>query len=202
MNRSLPLALIALTTLAGGCKQPAAPATPDASAMELAQKVQDNRGTSLRPPARQPGPPRPEAPEKIAATSQLARKLVQDLLKAGIPPREVASVADTRGYRLFHWRYFQQARAWFEEAVRVDPTYELSLYNAARCTAALGDHKASIAHLATLEKLDTPLSRSRLVLGAEDPDLLAMQQKLQKLQKVKKVRKVKRVKRVKIPAKK
>ena len=184
-----------------GCNK-SAPAAPDASAAALAEKALEERGSSLKPPPRQPGPHRPETPDKILATSLEAQKLVKDLLRAGIPPREVASVADTRGYQFFHWRYFNRARLWFEQAVRVDPTYELSLYNAARCTAALGDHKASIAHLATLEKLDTPLSRSRLVLGAEDPDLLAMQQKLQKLQKVKKVRKVKRVKRVKIPAKK
>lgn len=171
-----------------GCNK-SAPAAPDASAAALAEKALEERGSSLKPPPRQPGPHRPETPDKILATSLEAQKLVKDLLRAGIPPREVASVADTRGYQFFHWRYFHRARLWFEQAVRVDPTYELSLYNAARCAAATGDHKAAIRHLQTLKKLNTPLSRSRLVLARVDPDLKAMQKKLEALKRTtKKVR--------------
>jgi len=171
--------LVLLAPWSCACNKPA-PATPDASAAALVEKALEDRGSSLKPPPRQPGPPRPETPEKIMATSLEAQKLVKDLLQTGISPREVASVADTRGYQFFHWRYFQRARLWFEQAVRVDPTYELSLYNAARCAAATGDHKAAVAHLTTLQRLETPLSRSRLVLANEDPDISAMRKKLAK----------------------
>ena len=170
--------LAALVLCGPGCKK--TPSAPDASAAAMAaQKALDNRGSSLRPPPRPPRAPRPETPDKKLAARREAQKQVKDLLKTGISPREVASVADTRGYQFFHWRYFQRAQLWFEQAVRVDPTYELSLYNAARCAAALGDHKAAIKHLTTLEGLDTPLSRSRLVLAREDPDLSAMKKRLE-----------------------
>ena len=187
MIRSLPLALALalLVSCSPGCKKPA-PAAPDSSAAARAEQALEDRGSSLKPPPRQPGPPRPETPEKIKAASLEANELVEDLLKAGISPREVASVADTRGYQYFHWRYFNRARLWFEQAVRVDPTYELSLYNAARCAAALGDHKAAIAHLQTLQRLETPLSRSRLVLAHADPDLAAMRKRLEQKSRGKK----------------
>ncbi len=170
--------LAALALALAACNRPR-PAAPDLSAAALQQQAEDNRGSSLKPPARKAGPARPETPKKVEATRKESAQLVKGLLGAGIPAREVASVADTRGYKYFHWRYFKRARIWFEHAVRVDPTFEMSLYNAARCAAATGDHKAAVAHLKTLEKLDTPMSRSRLVLANEDPDIAAMVKKLE-----------------------
>ena len=176
-NRRIFFVALALSLAA--CNKPAPAAQPDLSGAALQQKAEDNRGSSLKPPPRKPGPARPEAPENVEAAREESSSLVKGLLKAGIPPREVASVADTRGYKYFRWRYFKRARVWFEHAARVDPTYEMSLYNAARCAAALGDHKAAIAHLQTLEKLQTPLSRSRMVLANEDPDISAMKERLE-----------------------
>jgi Flp pilus assembly protein TadD len=85
--------------------------------------------------------------------------------------REVASVADMRGYRLYRRRVFGQARSWFLIAVEVDPSFELSLYNAARCSALLGEVRSARALLDRLRKLDTPLARARLEAAPSDPDL-------------------------------
>ena len=153
------------------CKSDRPAAPPDLSEASRQERLDDRRGSSLEPPRRQPGPARPEADHKVEATRREARKLVAGLLAAGIPHREVASVADTHGYKYFHWRYFRRARIWFEHAVRADPSYELSLYNAARCAAAQDDRRAALKHLLTLIKLDTPLSRSRMEMAIKDPDL-------------------------------
>ncbi len=167
-----PRSLLLLTLLAGpGCQrpppQPPAP-PPDAAASQVAQ---EQRGSTLQPAPRQAGPPRPESPAQLAAAAQEARARTAALLAAGVAPREAASVADTLGYRLYRQRRFGQARAWFERAVAADPTYELSLYNAARCAALLGDLSAALRHLRRLQALDTPLARSRLALALTDPDL-------------------------------
>jgi hypothetical protein len=123
------------------------------------------------PPPREEGPPRSESPAQVATAQLEANRLVLALSKGGVPSREVASVADMRGYRLYRGRLFAQARAWFLAATRVDPSFELSLYNAARCDALLGDGTQARAYLARLRRLDTPLARSRLRLAERDPDL-------------------------------
>lgn len=83
-------------------------------------------------------------------------------------------MADIRGYRLFKRRYFRQARIWFEAAVRSDPTFEPALFNAARAAAAAGDLAAARRHLRRLQRLNTPLARSRLRLAPSDRDLKAL----------------------------
>jgi hypothetical protein len=128
------------------------------------------------PPPREEGPPRPELPEHVAAAVREADTLVSALIKGGIPSREAASVADMRGYRLYRRRLFAQARAWFLAATRADPSFELSLYNTARCSALLGDRALAEAHLARLRRLDTPLARTRLQLSEGDPDLSLLRQ--------------------------
>jgi Flp pilus assembly protein TadD len=110
----------------------------------------------------------------MAAASEEARKLVQALVSGGVSVREAASVADMRGYRLYRRRAFGQARAWFRAAVSVDPDFELSLYNGARCAALLGDLGEARALLGRLRRLGTPVARARLELARTDPDLRAL----------------------------
>jgi hypothetical protein len=100
-----------------------------------------------------------------------SKELAAALLAGGIPSREVASVADMRGFRLFRTRYFRRARVWFERSVVTDPAYEPALYNAARCAAALSDAAAAREQLARLGALGTPLSTLKLSQARSDPDL-------------------------------
>lgn len=83
-------------------------------------------------------------------------------------------MADIRGYRLYRRRYFHQAHVWFEAAIRVDPSYELSLFNAARTAALLGRTTRAQAHLESLRRLDTPLAKDRLRRVARDRDFAAL----------------------------
>ncbi len=99
--------------------------------------------------------------------------MIESLIAGGIAKREVTSIADIRGYRLYRRRYFGRAHIWFSAAVRTDPTYELSLYNAARTAALLGKVDTAQGLLQRLRRLDTPLARHRLQLAASDPDLAA-----------------------------
>ena len=167
--------LLCLVGSPWGCKARPAPPAVDLDPVTVAQA---NRGSALRPPPRQAGPPRPETAESVDAARGEAKKLADAMLLAGVAPREVASVADTRGYRLFRTRRHGAALAWFERAIQMDPTYELSLYNAARCAALLGDTPAAIKHLYTLQRLNTPLSRGRMAMALRDPDLVAVRQRL------------------------
>lgn len=163
-----------LAAFLGGCTCPdrASRPAPDQAVNTPADEDDPaNRPSSLEPPPREPGPPLAETEEQIAAAEKEARDLVRALLEGGISPREVTSMADIRGYRLFRRRLFGQARAWFEAAVRTDPRFEPVLFNAARAAAAHGDLAAARAHLERLRRLDTPLARSRLRLAATDPDL-------------------------------
>lgn len=152
----------------------AAPGAPDRGSAGADLDDPSNRPSSLRPPPREPGPPREESEEQVRRAEREARKLVEALIQGGVERREVCSMADIRGHRLFRRRYFRQARVWFEAAVRTDPTFEPALLNAARATAAAGDRAAAVRHLKALEKLGTPLARSRLRLAAEDPDLAGL----------------------------
>lgn len=129
-----------------------------------------NRPSSFEPTPREPGPPRDETKEQLARAAQEAAKLSADLVKSGIPPREVASMADIRGYRLFRKRYFGMARRWFMTAARTDPSFEPAHYNAARAAALLGDTAAARRHLERLRELGTPMSRRKLQLARRHPD--------------------------------
>jgi hypothetical protein len=151
---------------------------PGEQAQAKAADPADERGSSLQPPPRQPGPPRLETRQQVQAAQKEAFRQTRSLLEAGVPPREVASVADTRGYRLYRTRHLGQARAWFEAAVSVDRSFELSLYNAARCAALQGDHRAARRHLLSLQRLDTPLSRARMSMASQDPDLQSLRDNL------------------------
>jgi hypothetical protein len=122
-------------------------------------------------PPREPGPPRAEEAAQVEAAAKEARALVRSFVGGGVPTREAASVADMRGYRLYRRRLFGQARAWFRAAVEVDPRFELSLYNGARCAALLGDRDEARALLARLRALGTPLGKARAELALSDPDL-------------------------------
>ena len=160
-------ALAALLLLVPACSSRSGPRPPD-----LGPEVGPPRFAA--PPPREPGPPRPESAAQIEAAVKEARGLAQSLVEGGVPRREVASVADVRGYRLYRRRAFGQARAWFRAAVEVDPRFELSLYNGARCSALLGDLSGARALLDRLRALDTPLARARLELSRTDPDLQAL----------------------------
>ena len=146
-------------------------AYPDLTTQQIAN---ERRPSSLKPPAREPGPPRDEAPRQVAAARQEAAQLVARLKAGGVDGREAASVADMRGYRLYRRRNFKQAQAWFEAAVQADPTFEPALFNAARCAALLGRREQAAERLRGLQKLDTPLSRSRLKLTERDPDFASV----------------------------
>jgi len=120
---------------------------------------------------REEGPPREEAAGEVRAARTEAAQLTRSLLAGGISRREVASIADMRGYRHFKRRRFAQARAWFLQALAADTTFELSAYNAARCAALLGNLAEARALLGRLRTRDTLLARSLLRRAAQDPDL-------------------------------
>jgi hypothetical protein len=122
-------------------------------------------------PPREEGPPRAETGELLTGAATEAERLADALLGGGIPPREAASVADMRGYRLYRRRLFGQALAWFSRAVKTDPSFEPSLYNAARCAALLGEVQKARAYLQQLRGLRTPLAHARLQRAPTDPDL-------------------------------
>lgn len=151
-----------------GCRCPGQPAAPD---RDPDPDDPADRPSSLAPPARQPGPPRAESDARVVRALEEAAALVQAMGQGGVSRREAASMADIRGYRLFKRRLFGQARAWFETAVRADPTFEPAIFNAARAAAAAGDASAARDHLRRLRRLGTPLARSRLGLARQDPDL-------------------------------
>lgn len=126
------------------------------------------------PPPRDPGPPQTETKEQLDKATTEATNLVKTLSQSGILAREIASLADIRGYRFYRKRFFGQAQIWFEIAVKIDPLYELSLYNAARTAALLGDLNKARTRLKQLEKLKTPMSQRRLQLSLSDPDFSAL----------------------------
>jgi hypothetical protein len=173
---SLPFALL-LSCSSGGCRPsclPTPPAVPDEGTEDDAARQRASADPLGAPPPRQEGPPLAETAKELEAARREAAQLAAALLKGGVPAREVASVADMRGYRLYRRRAFGQARAWFDAAIRVDGRFELSLYNAARCAALLGKDAEARALLASLRGLDTPLARSRLRLADQDPDLVTL----------------------------
>ena len=157
-SRKTPWLIAALCVgclVLGACKRSRPTATVDA---RPAIDAEIRRG-SARP---DPGPPRAETAQRVAAARAEAARLTKALRAGGVAAREVTSVADIRGFRLFKRRSYRQAQVWFEAAVGVDPTFEPSLYNAALTAAVLGDPARARRHLAALRRLGTPLSRRRL----------------------------------------
>jgi len=154
-------------------------AWPDLSARQLAE---NRRPSSLKPPKREPGPARMEARARVKKAGDEASSLTATLRESGVDAREVASIADMRGYRLYRKRYFRQAQSWFEAAVKVDPSFEPALLNAARCAMLLKDQAKAARMLSTLGRLNTPLARSRLALARMDPDFAALWESLRKHQ--------------------
>lgn len=150
---------------------PRARALPDLSPRQVAE---ERRPSSLIPPRREPGPARMEARVRVKTIGEEARSLTAALRESGVDAREVASVADMRGYRLYRKRYFHQALVWFEAAVKVDPAFEPALFNAARCAMLLNEQSKAARLLAALGRLNTPLARSRLAMAREDPDFAAL----------------------------
>ena len=161
--------ILILIIALGGCERCDGGEEPD-----------EERPDPTRPLPREPGPPRAETPQQIERAREESRKLVAQLLASGIQRREVTAIADIRGYRFYKRRYFARARVWFEAAARTDPSYELSLYNAARAAALLGDLPAAKAHLEKLRKLGTPLAKRRLKLAKKDPDFKALRAEKEK----------------------
>ncbi len=140
---------------------------PDMTPRAVAKEA---RPSSLLPPPREPGPHRQEPRRQVAAAREEAGRLVSSLAAGGIDAREAASVADMRGYRLYRKRHIKKAQAWFEAAVKADPSFEPPLLNAARCAVLLNQPERARGHLRTLKQLDTPLARSRLNIATSDPD--------------------------------
>ena len=156
----------------GWCVQQGEPATPHTAPATAASQPLASPVTDATPSRRDAGPAvaRPESPERIEAAASEARQLTAALLSGGVDRREVTSVADIRGYRLYRRGLYRQARVWFEIGVEIDPTFEPCLHNAARVAALLGDQDAARAHLAQLARLDTPMGRRFLrSLAAESP---------------------------------
>ena len=143
----------------------------DLSSRKIAE---ENRPSSLQPPPREPGPARKEPPAKMEAATKEASGLTRALKASGVDAREVAAVADMRGYRLYRKRYFRQAQIWFEAAATADPSFEPALFNAARCAILLEHPARARALVSTLMRLNTPLAKSRLSLAKEDPDFAAL----------------------------
>ena len=136
-----------------------------------------NQPSPLQLAPREFGPPRPESTEQLDQAQQEARRWTGDLLKGGLARREVASMADIRGYRLFRRRSFGRALRWFTTAARVDPTYEPSRFNAARAAALLGDVAAAQEHLTRLRGLKTPLSLRQLDAAARHKDFAVLRKR-------------------------
>lgn len=103
-----------------------------------------------------------------------ARRLTETLTESGISPREAASVADMRGFRLYRRRRYAQALAWFEQAIRTDGSFELSRFNAARCAMLLDRPEVARGHLRALAALSTPMARSGLAMARRLTDFAAL----------------------------
>ncbi len=129
-----------------------------------------NIAASLLAP-REAGPPRHEEERAILAARKEAKEIARSLLGGGISRREVASIADMRGYRHYRKRRYGQALAWFQRATQTDPSFELSAFNAARCAALLGRGAEALPLLRRLRTMDTSLSRALLQQVDRDPDL-------------------------------
>jgi hypothetical protein len=170
-------ALTIFACAGAGCRRgclPVPPSAGDEGSEDNAARQRASTDPLSAPPPREDGPPRAETAQQVGAATREAAELISALMKGGVSAREAASVADMRGYRLYRQRLFGQARAWFDAAVRVEPRFELSLYNAARSAALLGKLTEARALLARLQALDTPLARGRLRLAERDPDLATL----------------------------
>ena len=134
--------------------------------------------STLKLPRREPGPPRAETAAEVQRERDEAARLVTALRQGGVSTRQVASMADIRGYRHYRVRRYRRAQVWFETAVRVDASYELGLYNASRVAVLLKELPLAARRLRKLHELETPLGQRALGLAATDPDLAALRELL------------------------
>lgn len=173
---TLPGLLLLGTILLPGCLCDPQDSRPPGNGPDLSpREVSDERRpSSLLPPPREPGPARLEAAATVKAAGEEARRLTEALKAGGVDAREVAAVADMRGYRLYRKRYFRQAQVWFETAALVDPSFEPALFNAARCAVLLEQPVRARERINALKRLNTPLARSRLDLARQDPDFASL----------------------------
>lgn len=162
--------LAACMSVAGACHGRSATAV-DARANERAVPP-------LKLPRREPGPAREETAAEVQGEHDEAGRLVTALRQGGVSTRQVASMADIRGYRHYRLRRYRRAQVWFETAVRVDGSYELGLYNAARVAVLLEEVPLAARRLRRLHQLNTPLGRRALRLAATDPDLATLREVL------------------------
>ena len=132
----------------------------------------------LKLPRREPGPPRAETAAEVQRERDEAARLVTTLRQGGVSARQVASMADIRGYRHYRVRRYRRAQVWFETAVRVDASYELGLYNASRVAVLIKELPLAARRLRKLHELETPLGQRALGLAATDPDLAALRELL------------------------
>jgi tetratricopeptide (TPR) repeat protein len=114
-----------------------------------------------------------ESAAEVAEAAAAAQRLTGALLGDGIAPREVSSIADIRGFRLYRQGRYAQALAWFAAGARIDDSYEPCLFNAARAAAMSGDPAGARRYLAQLRRLDTPMARRHLARARTDPALAA-----------------------------
>jgi hypothetical protein len=165
----LLLATISSATL-GGCRC-GQTSTLETSGPASERPDFERAYSRLEPPPREDGPPRSETREELERSAHEANLLCRSLRAGGVPGREVASVADIRGYRLYRRRFYGKALAWFEAALVAEPGHELALLNAARAARLLHRDEDARRHLAALARLESELSRSLLRRASTDPDL-------------------------------
>jgi tetratricopeptide (TPR) repeat protein len=162
-----------MASILAGCpetaRSPRSQNDSDASSSSPGDRPRPENASVDLPP-REAGPPRREPADTVARERAEAKRLLAGL-RGSVSARQLTSMADIRGYRLYRERRFQRAQVWFEAAVRTDPSYEYSRYNAARVASLLGEADRAQAHLNQLAQLETPLSRRLLSFSRRDPDL-------------------------------
>jgi len=171
-SRRVLCALVGASLLCSACRDRASRA-PDGRHPPAghAEATRHRADAATRADQRSSPPPPPATPERLRAERAEVDRLTEALLDGGISPRQVASICDIRGFRLYGRQRYARARVWFERAVRLDPRFEPALYNAARAAAKVGDIAAARRMLQLLRQLGTPLGRRQLERAATDPDL-------------------------------
>lgn len=166
---------VAMSLNCHGCRETSEPGPGGLPAGEVVvgapRDKAGHRVDGTAPPPREPGPARPESAQAIERTRKEVDQWTRSFRQSGLGSREISSLADIRGYRLYRRRNFRRAQLWFDAAVAADPSFEVPLYNAARVAALNGDRGRAVKLLAKLAALNTPLAKRRLQLAAKDPDL-------------------------------
>jgi hypothetical protein len=155
MRRRALAGLIPLLAACGSVERVAAP-TPEPVAPEPAASAPE--------PAPVPPPAAPAEPEGLSGIP------LDTLGWEVIPPEPPARAfqANAKGVQQHDRGHHAEARARFEEALRLEDSYDLARYNLACALARLDEHEAALAELKTVLARDLPRFK-RPVL--EDPDL-------------------------------